>query len=151
MSPLPTPTPAATPPASPWAPFRARTVRLIWCAALISNIGTWMHDVAATWLMASLTSVPLMVALVQAATSLPVFLLALPAGALADLADRRRLLLALQIAATALTLIVAASAVTPPLLLLLTFLLGSLAALDAPAWQAITPDLAGRPDRKSVV
>lgn len=148
MPSIPAPPPAATPPASPWAPFHERTFRLIWCAALVSNIGTWMHDVAATWLMTSLTPEPLMVTLVQAATSLPVFLLALPAGALADLVDRRRLLLALQIMAASLTivlaLIVAAGAATPPLLLLLTFLLGCLAAIGAPAWQAITPDLVGR-------
>ena len=135
-------------PASPWAPLRERAFLLIWSAALVSNIGTWMHDVAAAWLMTSLTPEPLMVALVQAATSLPVFLLALPAGALADLIDRRRLLLTLQIAAAALTvllaLIVATGAVTPLLLLGLTFLLGSLAAIGAPAWQAITPDLVGR-------
>jgi predicted MFS family arabinose efflux permease len=115
----------------------------------VSNIGTWMHDVAAAWLMTTLAPEPLMVALVQAATSLPIFMFALPAGAMADLIDRRRLLLGLQtcagcLAAT-LALIVAAGAVTPTLLLLFTFLLGTMAALGAPAWQAMVPDLVPKP------
>jgi MFS family permease len=134
---------------SPWAPLRERSFLLIWSAAVISNIGTWMHDVAAAWLMTSLAPAPLMVALIQAATTLPVFLFALPAGALADLIDPRRLLLALQVTAAAvavlLAVIVAAGVVTPRLLLLFTFLLGTMTAMGAPAWQAITPDLVPRP------
>jgi MFS family permease len=134
---------------SPWAPLRERSFLLIWSAAVISNIGTWMHDVAAAWLMTSLAPAPLMVALVQAATTLPVFLFALPAGALADLIDRRRLLLALQVTAATLAVLlaltVASGLVTPGLLLLFTFLLGTTAAMGAPAWQAITPDLVPRP------
>ena len=116
---------------------------------MVSNIGTWMHDVAAAWLMTTLAPEPLMVALVQAATSLPIFMFALPAGALADLIDRRRLLLGLQVCAgclaVTLALIVAAGAITPGLLLLFTFLLGTTAALGAPAWQAMTPDLVPKP------
>lgn len=134
---------------SPWAPLRERGFLLIWSAAVISNIGTWMHDVAAAWLMTSLAPAPLMVALIQAATTLPVFLFALPAGALADLIDRRRLLLALQVTAAALAVllavIVASDLVSPGLLLLFTFLLGTMTAMGAPAWQAITPDLVPRP------
>ncbi len=134
---------------SPWAPLRERSFLLIWSAAVISNIGTWMHDVAAAWLMTSLAPAPLMVALIQAATTLPVFLFALPAGALADLIDRRRLLLALQVTAAALAVllavIVASDLVSPGLLLLFTFLLGTMTAMGAPAWQAITPDLVPRP------
>ena len=134
---------------SPWAPLRERSFLLIWSAAVVSNIGTWMHDVAAAWLMTSLAPAPLMVALIQAATTLPVFLFALPAGALADLIDRRRLLLALQVTAAALAVllavIVASDLVSPGLLLLFTFLLGTMTAMGAPAWQAITPDLVPRP------
>ncbi len=66
--------------ASAWAPLRERAFALIWFAAVVSNIGTWMHDVAAAWLMTTLAPEPLMVALVQAATSLPIFMFALPAG-----------------------------------------------------------------------
>ena len=135
--------------ASAWAPLRERAFALIWFAAVVSNIGTWMHDVAAAWLMTTLAPEPLMVALVQAATSLPIFMFALPAGALADLIDRRRLLLGLQacagVLAVILAVVVATGAVTPGLLLLFTFMLGTIAALGAPAWQAMTPDLVPKP------
>src|SRR5437764_13356936 len=76
---------------SPWAPFRGPLFRSIWIAAVISYTGTWMQNLGRAWLMTSLTTSPLMVSLVQAASSLPVFLIALPAGALAYLVDRRRL------------------------------------------------------------
>ena len=137
-------------PAGAWAPLRERAFALIWFAAVVSNIGTWMHDVAAAWLMTTLAPEPLMVALVQAATSLPIFMFALPAGALADLIDRRRLLLGLQVCAGVPrrrpgACVVAAGAITPGLLLLFTFLLGTTAALGAPAWQAMTPDLVPKP------
>ena len=134
---------------SAWAPLRERAFALIWTAAVLSNIGTWMHDVAAAWLMTTLAPEPLMVALVQAATSLPIFMFALPAGALADLIDRRRLLLGLQVGACAVTVLlaltVATGAISPLLLLLLTFVLGTTTALAAPAWQAMTPDLVPKP------
>src|SRR5690606_29117728 len=71
--------------ASSWAPFAHISFVVLWTATVISNVGTWMHDVASGWLMTSLSPSPLMVALVQAATTLPVFLFALPAGAIADL------------------------------------------------------------------
>jgi len=69
----------------------------VWIATIVSNIGTWMHEVGAGWLMTSLSSSPSMVALVEAADTLPVMLLALPAGAIADIVDRRRLLIAVQV------------------------------------------------------
>ena len=77
--------------ASAWSPLRHRDFAVLWAAALVSNIGSWMHDAAAGWLMTTLTPSPAMVVLVQAATSAPVFLLALPAGTLADRFDKRRL------------------------------------------------------------
>ena len=130
---------------SPWAPFREPLFRSIWIAAVISYIGTWMQNLGSAWLMTSLTRSPLMIALVQAASSLPVFLIALPAGALADLVDRRRLLLVTQswmaIAAAALGVITILGVVTPWTLLLLTFLLGLGAVMNDPAWQAITPEI----------
>lgn len=144
--------PQAVEPASAgaaWTPFRHRAFAMLWTATVVSNIGTWMHDVGAGWLMVTLAPSPLMVALVQAATTLPVFLLALPAGALADIVDRRRMLLLTQsfLLAVALALGVAAALgrVTPGLLLLFTFLGGVGAALTAPAWQAIVPELVPRP------
>src|ERR1700729_292975 len=77
---------------SPWAPLGEPLFRSLWIAAVISYTGTWMQNVGAGWLMTQLTISPLMVGLVQAATAVPVFLVILPAGALADLVDRRRLL-----------------------------------------------------------
>ena len=76
--------------ASAYAPLRQPVFRALWIASLATNLGTWLQNVAAGWLMTGMTPSPLMAALVQAATTLPVFLLALPAGALADVIDRRR-------------------------------------------------------------
>lgn len=107
-----------------------------------------MQSVAAAWLMTSLTPSPLFVALLQTATSLPVFLVGLPAGALADVIDRRRLLLITQgwmlAVAGVLGAMTAVGAMSAWTLLTLTFLLGLGAALNAPAWQAIVPELVGR-------
>jgi len=85
-------------PPSAFAPFRHLAFAVPWSATVVSNIGTWMHEVASGWLMTSLSPSPVLVALVQTATTLPVFLFALPAGALADIVDRRRLLLTVQAA-----------------------------------------------------
>src|SRR5207245_8707235 len=82
---------------SAWSPLRRPLFRALWISDVVSSIGTWMHDSAAAWLMTLLTPSPLMVLLVQVATTLPLFLLALPAGALADILDRRRILLATQL------------------------------------------------------
>ncbi|MEM6548517.1 MAG: MFS transporter [Pseudomonadota bacterium] len=141
--------------ASPLAPLRNRVFAMLWVATVASNIGTWMHDVGAGWLMTTLSPSPTMVALVQTATTLPVFLLALPAGALADIVDRRRLLLTanivMAVAAAGMTALVALGAMTAPLLLLFTFVLGAGAAFMAPAWQAIVPGLVGRADLPAAV
>src|SRR5438477_12794966 len=81
---------------SAYAPLRRSLFRWLWIASLASNVGTWMQNVGAAWLMTELSASVLMVALVQAATNLPFFVLAVPAGALADIVDRRRLLLVAQ-------------------------------------------------------
>src|SRR4029078_13732277 len=81
---------------SPCRPLPDKLFRGLWLATLVSNVGTWRQDVGAGWLMTSLTSSPALVALVEAADSIPVMLLALPAGALADIIDRRRLLIGVQ-------------------------------------------------------
>ncbi|MBZ5529311.1 MAG: MFS transporter, partial [Acidobacteriia bacterium] len=81
---------------SPWSPFSYPVFRSLWIATVASNIGTWMQSVGAAWLMTSLSKSAVMVALVQAASMLPMFILSLPAGALADFVDRRRLLLVTQ-------------------------------------------------------
>src|SRR5262245_11720231 len=135
---------------SAWAPLRRPLFRALWIASLASSVGTWMQDVGSTWLMTELTSSPTLIALVQAATTLPIFLLALVAGALADVVDRRRLLLVTQswmvIASAGLGILTLQQRTNAPLLLAFTFLLGLGAALNAPAWQAIFPELVGRRD-----
>src|SRR6266849_2044039 len=130
------------------APFRDRAFAVLWMATVVSNIGTWMQSAAAGWLMTSLDPAPFSVSLVQVASSLPMFLFALPAGALADVVDRRRLLIFVQVMVTALVaafgLVVYLSWVTPTLLLAFTFLAGTAAASIIPAWQAVVPQLVPR-------
>ncbi|MBZ5629007.1 MAG: MFS transporter [Acidobacteriia bacterium] len=130
---------------SAWAPLHEPLFRSLWIAAVVCYTGRWILSVAGGWLMAGLTLSPLMVALVQAASSLPAFLVILPAGALADLIDRRRLLLVMQVwmvvAAAALGILTLLHLVTPWILLLLTFLIGVGAVMNDPAWQAITPEV----------
>jgi predicted MFS family arabinose efflux permease len=130
---------------SAWDPFRIHVFRMLWLAALVSNLGGWMHLVAAGWLMTSLTASAALVALLQTANSLPSFLLALPGGAMADVYDRRQLILVTQgfqlLVAAALGLLTVTGAVTPWALLGLTVLLGAGFTLGTPAYAAITPDL----------
>src|SRR5579864_2846271 len=108
-------------PDAAWAPLREPLFRSLWIAAVISYTGTWMQNVGAGWLMTQLTPSPLMVGLVQAACSIPVFLVVLPAGALADMVDRRRILLFTQswmiVAASGLGILALRHAITPWILL----------------------------------
>jgi MFS family permease len=140
---------------STWSPLRHTIFRWLWIASVASNIGTWFQNVGASWLMTSLTPSPTLVALVQAATSLPMFLLSLPAGAIADVLDRRRLLIVTQIwmtlAAFGLWAFTATGTITPWILLTFTFLLGLGAALNAPAWQASIPEMVPREDLPAAV
>ena len=140
---------------SPWAPLREPLFRSLWVAAVLSYTGTWMQNVGAGWLMTLLTMSPLMVGLVQAAATVPVFLVILPAGALADMMDRRRLLLLTQgwmvLASAGLGILTLAHVVTPWLLLLFTFILGLGAVMNDPAWQAITPEIVSRQQHASAV
>lgn len=140
---------------SAWSPLRQPLFRALWIASLMSNIGTWMHEAGAGWLMTSLTASPLIVALMQTATTLPVLLLGLPAGALADVVDRRRMLLFTQawmlMAAAILGVFTFLNVTTPWLLLILTFVLGAGAAMNAPAWQATAPELVSRPELPAAV
>lgn len=128
-----------------WAPLGEPLFRSLWIAAVISYTGTWMQNVGAGWLMTQLTTSPLMVSLVQAAATIPVFVVVLPAGALADMVDRRRLLLFTQswmiFAAVALGVLTLLHAVSPWMLLAFTFLMGIGAVMNDPAWQAITPEV----------
>ncbi len=140
---------------SAWAPLVHPVFRVLWIAAVVSNVGTWMQDVGAGWLMTSLSRSPLMVALVQAATSFPIMLLALPAGALADIVDRRRLLLLTQtwmlLTAAVLGVLTVLGMTTTQLLLGLTLALGVGSAFTMPAWSAIIPELIERKDLQAAI
>lgn len=130
---------------STWSALRQPLFRALWLASLTSNIGTWIQDVGTVWLMTSLAPSAIMVSLAQTAMNLPFFVLALPAGALADVMDRRRLLLLSQLwmfgAAMVLGVLTIEGVTTPWLLLALTFAIGMGAALNAPTYQAITPEV----------
>jgi MFS family permease len=134
-------------PPSALAPLRSPVFRALWIAALVSNIGTWMQSVGAVWQVGNQSGSAALVALVQTAVSLPIVLLALPAGAAADVVDRRRLLLLTQtwmlVSAAALCVATVLGLASPAVVLALTFLLGLGNAANAPAWQATIPELVG--------
>ncbi len=133
---------------SPLAPFKRVTFRMLWGTWLVANTCMWMNDVAAAWMMTSMTTTPLWVALVQTSATLPVFLLGLPSGALADILDRRRYFMATQfwIAGVAIVLCIAviSGVLSPPLLLALTFANGIGLAMRWPVFAAIVPELVPR-------
>ncbi|HLG98744.1 MAG TPA: MFS transporter [Bryobacteraceae bacterium] len=130
---------------SPWLPLAFTWFRWLWIASIVSNIGTWMQNVGAAWAMTTMAPSALLVALVQTATNLPVFLLGVLAGAIGDIVDRRKLLLITQgwmlLAAAVLGALTIAGHSGPWILLWLTFALGLGATMNGPAWQAIMPEL----------
>ncbi len=140
---------------SAWSPLRHRSFALLWGAALVSNIGSWMHELAAGWLMTTLTTSHAMVALVQTATTLPVFLLALPAGTLADRVDKRRLQMVVQaimlVLAALLGALVLAGGINSALLLTFTLGMGACTAILSPSWQSIMPKLVPRSDLQGAI
>lgn len=140
---------------SPWGALNHITFRWLWLASIASNIGTWMHEVGAGWLMTSLSANPMHVALVQVAGSAPMFLLALPAGAMADIVDKRRYLLGVQLwmaaVATLLAVLTLLGLTTVWLLLGMTLAMGVGTALMMPAWSALTPELVSKRDLPSAI
>ncbi len=140
--------PPATESLSAWGPIQYPVFRLLWSTWLVANTCMWMNDVAAAWLMTSMTTSPLWVALVQSASTLPVFLLGLPSGALADILDRRRYFIMTQfwVAAVAILLCIAvlSGGMTPTLLLALTFANGIGLAMRWPVFSAVMPELVPR-------
>jgi MFS family permease len=132
-----------------FAPLRTVVFRNLWLATFAANVAMWMNDVTAAWVMTSLTTSPVMVALVQTASTLPVFLLGLPSGALADIIDRRRYFAATQLWVASNALVLAAlsltGALTAPLLLALTFANGIGLAMRWPVFSAIVPEVVPRP------
>jgi MFS family permease len=133
---------------SPWAPLRNKVFLALFIAQLVSNLGTLMQTMGSAWLMGDLGASSAQVAMVQTATFLPVFLVGIAAGALADLFDRRRLLIWTQasmlLSAAAMAVLAFTDSLSPLGVLALTFVLGTGSALMIPAWQALQPDLVGK-------
>jgi MFS family permease len=140
---------------SAWSPFKSKDFTVLWIASLLSTTGSRMHEVGAGWLMTTLSTDPFTVALVQTATTLPIFLFALTAGAIADVVSRRKLLIYVQllmaIVAVVFAYIVFLERMTPTLLLIFVFVIGVGAAFVAPAKQATVPQLIPRPDLQSAI
>jgi len=145
----------ATTPGTAWSPLQIRLFRNIWLATVASNIGTWMQEIGAGWLMTSLSPTPIMVALVQTATTLPIFILALPAGALSDMVDRRRYLITAQVwlmlVSATLGVMTVTGITTAWLLVVMTFAMGIGSAMLLPAWAALTPELVPRSELTSAI
>ena len=140
---------------SVWSPLLVPVFRALWIASLVANIGVWMQNVGGVWLMTTLSPSPVLIALMQTATSFPVVLLGLPSGALADIVDRRKLLMIglaiMLIAVSTLGILTLLGVATPWLLLALTFVLGLGTALNQPIWQAIMPGLVPRKELSNAV
>ncbi len=138
-----------------FAALRHPVYAVLWGATVVSNVGVFMRDVTSAWLVARLSDSPVWVALVQAAATLPIFLLAIVAGALTDLLDRRRFLAIVQLyligVSAALTTLALTDRITVHALVALTFLGGIGAALIGPAWQAIAPELVPRTELRSAI
>ncbi|MGN7223858.1 MFS transporter [Curtobacterium flaccumfaciens] len=130
------------------APLAIPVFRALWIAVLVSNIGSWMQTVGAQWLLVDEHAAPVVVALVQTASSLPVLLVGIPAGVIGEFVDRRRLLIGVQafqvIVGVVMTVLTATGDMTPALLLTVTFLLGTASALQLPAYQALVPEIVPR-------
>ena len=133
-----------------WRPLRTPIFRNLLLADVVSDVGTFMQSVGAAWLMISLNAGPMYVALIQTASALPFFIFALPAGAIGDIVDRRRLILYTEswMLAVAITvaLLTISGWVTPLLLLILTFALSAGDAFETPTWRAVLPEVVPKED-----
>src|ERR1700694_4593065 len=133
---------------STWAPLRSGVFRALWLAVLVSNVATWMQTVGAQWLLVDQPHASILVALVQTADMLPDVIFGVIGGVLADIFDRRRLLIGVQafmaVTGLALTLLTFAGQMPPALLLTFTFVLGSGSVVSLPAYQSLIPDLVPR-------
>jgi MFS family permease len=139
----------------PFGAFRHPTFTVVWVATVVSNLGGWVSAAASGWLMTALDSDPFIVSLVQVATNLPLFVLALPAGALTDIVDRRRFLIVSELAVMGsciiLAVLVSRHLITPVSLLVMTGIVSAAGAIGAPAWQAVVSDLVPRADLPSAI
>lgn len=141
--------------AGSFAPLRQTLFAVLWIATIIGNTGSFIRDVASAWIMTDLSPSPAAVALVQAAATLPIFLLAIPAGVLSDILDRRKFLIAIQFLLASVSICLMLLSFTGlqsiTSLVALTFLGGIGAALMGPTWQAIVPELVEKNDLKNAV
>ncbi|MCU4178472.1 MFS transporter [Bosea sp. BH3] len=146
---------AAVPEAGAFSPLKQPVFAVLWAATVLGNTGSFMRDVASAWLVTDLSASPAAISLVQAAGTLPVFLLAIPAGVLSDILDRRKFLIAIQLLLAAVSICLMALShlglLTVSAIVALTFVGGIGAALMGPTWQAIVPELVPRPDVKNAV
>jgi MFS family permease len=146
---------AGSAPAGAFAPLRQKVFAVLWVATIVGNIGTFVRDVASSWLVTDLSAAPAAVALIQAASTFPIFLLAIPAGVLSDILDRRKFLIVIQlILASASISLLTLSAIglqSITSLVAFTFIGGIGAALMAPTWQAIVPELVTKADVKGAI
>ena len=135
--------------------MRQSIFAVLWAATILGNTGSFMRDVASSWIVTDLSASPAAVAMIQAAGTLPIFLLAIPAGVLSDILDRRKFLIAIQLMLGSVSATLATLSylglLTVELLVGLTFVGGIGAALMAPTWQAIVPELVSKQDLKSAV
>ncbi len=149
------PAAGTTPRISAWSALRHPTFRLVWVATIVSNVGGWVSSAASGWLMTNLKPDPLTVSLVQVASNLPMFILALPAGALADMVDQRRLLLVAELATMASTvafaILVSTHLIVPTSLLIMTALTSAAGAVALPAWQTVVSQLVPKPELPGAV
>lgn len=149
------PTPLPVSPDNAFAPLRQTLFAVLWAATIIGSIGSFVRDVTSAWLVTDLSSSPAAVAMVQAAAALPVFLLAIPAGVLSDMLDRRKLLICVQLLLACVSVSLVILSLTDQhsvaSLIMLTFIGGIGVALMGPTWQAIVPELVDKKDFKNAV
>jgi MFS family permease len=138
-----------------WTALRNPTFRNLWLASVVSGCCVSAHDMAATWVMNTLTSSPLLLSLLSTSASLPFFLLTFPAGALADMANRKTILCVMHVwlalAAAGLALLAALHLLSPPIILAAVFLLGVGFACNAPAWMSVVPDVVSKEELPSAI
>lgn len=146
---------APAPTSSPWAPLSHPIFRAIWLASLSSSIGSTMNDTAAVWTMSTLSSSALLLSVMATVSAVPIFLFSLPAGALADVLERRRILLVAQgwmlAAATILSAVAWLGGIKPWVLIVVATALGVGVAFNSPAWTSIMPDLVSREEMPAAV
>lgn len=140
---------------SVWSPFRYSSYRIFWFCAFLSNLGTWVQDVASSWLITHLSSSPLVVSLLSFSNSLPIVLLSIPAGFWADGGDRRKILLFAQavmlVSATVLGIQAASGSLSEVTILVLSFAMGVGVALNGPAYQTVLSELVPSEEQQSAV